>query len=484
MKILFTAAEVAPFAKVGGLADVAGSLPKFLKKLGNDIRVILPLYGSINQAKYNLEDVSNSEINIKFGHREFTVSLKQGKIPDSDVTVYFIVNNTYFGSHSEIYPDKAHERFEQERFLVFGLSTLELMKKIDFKPDIIHCNDWHTANIPVYLKTNYRNCEFYKNTSTVYSIHNLAYQGKFGFEILEFGNIIDNGVYGSEGLEYFDKINWMKGGIIYSDQVNTVSPTYAEEIQSPEYGEGLDGLLRSNNYKLTGILNGIDYDVWNPKTDPVLPQNYSVVDLSGKNKCKIELQKELGLKQNPVTPLIGLISRLVDQKGLDLIAGIAENIKNMDLQLAVLGTGQEKYELLFKDLTTTSDNIKAVIGFNGNLAKKIYAGCDMFLMPSRFEPCGLGQLIALKYGTIPIVRKTGGLADTVIDYNLDEKNGNGFVFEDYDSCVLFNAISRALNAYKNEQEWAHITNRAMRFDFSWEKSADKYVDLYKKALNK
>jgi len=483
VKILFTAAEAAPYAKVGGLADVAGSLPKFIKKSGNDIRVIMPLYGSIDQKKYNLQDVPNSEMDIQFGHRSLTVSLKQGKLPDSDVIIYFVVNNTYFGSHSEVYPSKAHERFEQERFIVFGMATLELMKRIHFKPDVIHCNDWHTANIPVYIKTNYRDCDFYRGTSTVYSIHNLAYQGRFGFEILEFANIIDNWVFGSEGLEYYGKLNWMKGGITYSDQINTVSHTYAKEIQTPQYGEGLDGLLLTNSHKLRGILNGIDYDEWNPKTDPVIPKNYSVIDLSGKAKCKSELQKELGLKQAPDTPLIGLISRLVDQKGLDLIAGIAHDLKSMKIQLAVLGTGQEKYEMMFKDLTAISGNIKAVIGFDSKLAKRIYAGCDMFLMPSRFEPCGLGQLIALKYGNIPIARKTGGLADTVIDYDMDNKNGNGFVFDAYDSYILYSAISRAVETYKNKKEWTHIINRAMQCDFSWEKSAKEYIDLYKKALN-
>lgn len=482
MNILFASAEVAPFAKVGGLGDVAGSLPKFIRKSGHDIRIIMPLYGCIDQKKYVLKDVLNSEINIQFGFRTHSFSLKQTKLPGSDVIVYFIVNNTYFSSHNEVYPRGAHTRFYHERFIVFGLAALELMKKIGFKPDIIHSNDWHAANIPVLLRTNYKNCEFYKNCKTVYTIHNLAYQGETGLEILEFANIIDDKVYGQDGVEFYGKLNWMKGAIVFSDQISTVSPTYAKEIQTHEYGEGLDFLLKSFNYKLTGILNGIDYSVWNPQTDKNIPEKYSIKNLSGKKICKKLLQEEFGLKADPDIPLIGLVTRLVDQKGLDLISAVAENLKDMNLQLVVLGTGQEKYENLFRNLTETSGNIKAIIEFMPDLANRIYAGSDMFLMPSRFEPCGLSQLISLKYGTIPIVRKTGGLADTIIDYDFDEENGNGFVFEDYDSYIFLNAITRALKVYKRKKDWNNLIHNAMSCDFSWKVSAGKYIELYQKAL--
>jgi len=482
LKILFAAAEVAPFAKIGGLGDVAGSLPKAISEAGHDIRVILPLYGCIDQKKYNLKNIFNSEINLNFGGKEVTVSLKEGKISDSDVIVYFIENNEYFGSHKEIYPKKTYARFDHERFIVFGLASLELAKKINFRSDIIHCNDWHAANIPVYLKTKIHNA-FYKDTAVVYSIHNLAYQGKYSKDILKFANLDINKLFRPDSLEFHDDINWMKGGIVYSDEINTVSENYAAEIQTPEYGEGLDGLLRANKYKLTGILNGIDYNVWNPETDPVIAANYSIKDLSGKNICKKALQNEFGLEQSE-KPVISIVSRLVDQKGLDLIFSVAEELKNMELQFIVLGTGEEKYERFFENLNKNSENIRSLIGFDAKLARKIYAGSDMFLMPSKFEPCGLGQLISLRYGTIPVVRKTGGLADTVIDYNGNKTSGNGFVFENYDSEHLINAIKRALEVFSNKEDRKKLIHNAMQNDFSWKKSADKYLSLYKKALQK
>lgn len=482
MKILFAAAEVAPFAKIGGLGDVAGSLPKAISKAGHDIRVILPLYGCIDQKKYNLENIFNSQISLDFGGKEVRASLKEGKIPDSDVIVYFVANDEYFGSHNEIYPKKTYAGFDHERFVVFSLASLELAKKINFRPDMVHCNDWHAAKIPVYLKTKI-NDAFYKDTAIVYSIHNLAYQGKYSKNILEFANLDADKIFNPEGLEFHNDVNWMKGGIVYSDQVNTVSEKYAEEIQTPEYGEGLDGLLRANKYKLTGILNGIDYNVWNPETDSVIAANYGIKDLSGKNICKKALQNEFNLEQSE-KPVMAIVSRLVDQKGLDLIFSIAEELKNMELQFIILGAGEEKYEKFFGDLNKKSENIRSIIGFDTKLARKIYAGSDMFLMPSRFEPCGLGQLISLRYGTIPVVRKTGGLADTVIDYNSDKTSGNGFVFENYDSDHLLKTIKRALEIFSNKEDRKKIIYNGMSSDFSWKKSADKYLNLYKKALQK
>jgi len=481
MKILFVAAEVAPFAKVGGLADVAGSLPKALSKLGNDIRVVLPCYGSINKQKYHLEDVFNTEIELNVGVKKVLVSLKQSRLPNSDVIVYFIDNNEYFGSHSEIYPQKKHAEFEQERFIVFGLATLKLMQKIGFKPDIIHCNDWHTANIPVQLKTKPEEFSYFSESAIIFSIHNLAYQGLFNKDILSFANLDVSALYNPEYLEFYGDINWMKGGIIFADRINTVSKKYAEEIQTKEYGEKLDGLLIANNNKLSGILNGLDTEEWNPKTDSAIPANYSQEDLTGKKVCKKALQKEFGLKQLLSVPLFGVVSRLVDQKGLDLLSAISQDLKDMNIQLVVLGTGQEKYEIMFKDLSIITSNIKAVIGFDTKLAKRIYASCDMFLMPSKFEPCGLGQMISLRYGTIPIVRNTGGLSDTIIDYNTNKKSGNGFVFEDYSADKLLDAITRAANAFKNKKTWNQLITRAMTFNVSWDKSAQEYLNLYKNA---
>jgi len=484
MKILFASAEVAPFAKVGGLGDVAGSLPKAIKELGEDIRVIMPLWGCIDKDKYSIKSVPDSKINLKFDEKSISLTLKQTILPDSGLTVYFVDNEEYFGSLNEVYPKNSDPKTEQERFIVFGLGALKLMEKISFRPNIIHCNDWHTANIPVYLKATKSSLNFYSYASVLFSVHNLAYQGICDKDILDFANINADRVFMPDGLEFYNNVNWMKGAIVYSDQINAVSKTYAQEIQTPDYGEGLDGIMELRNYKLTGILNGIDYNIWNPETDSFIASNYSTKDITGKKACKKALQKEFKLEQKHSTPLIGVVSRLVDQKGLDLIADIADDLSKSSLQLVILGTGEEKYEKIFEDFARNTDNIKAFIGYNNDLAHKIYAGCDMFLMPSRFEPCGLGQLIALKYGTVPIVRKTGGLADTVIDYSTDNKNGNGFVFEKYSSDELLNTINFAVKEFKNQQVWNNIINNAMSSRFSWQKSGIEYQNLYRNMLKR
>lgn len=484
MKILYTAAEAAPFAKVGGLADVAGSLPKALKKLnGNDVRVIIPAYGSINFEANHVENVPNASMIIKLGDKDVPVSLKKTVLPNSDVIVYLVDNDEYFRSHKEVYPSAKDARFEQERFLVFSKAVLELMKKIDFKPDVINCNDWHTASIPVFLKTIYKDCDFYKYTATVFTIHNLAYQGLYSPDILEFAGLDKDEVFVSDKLEHNNDVNWMKGGIIYSDEITTVSEKYSAEIQTPEFGEGLEELLKSQNNKLYGILNGLDYTQWNPQTDNIISENFSTMNLRGKVGCKKSLQKQYGLAQKIATvPLIGIISRLVDQKGFDLIAQIADELKTLNIQIVVLGQGQEKYEQLFENLNDNSENIRATIGFDANMAKRIYAGCDMFLMPSKFEPCGLGQMIALNFGTVPIVRATGGLSDTIIDLKDSVSHANGFVFEDYSAEELLDTIKRAAALFNNKSEWTRIIKNAMSSNFSWEKSANRYLLVYGKAV--
>ena len=482
MKVLFASVEAAPFAKVGGLGDVAGSLPKAIKELGHDIRIIMPLWGCIDTEKYDLQDVKASKISIKFGKRKIIVSLKKYKLPKSEVIVYFVENYEYFGSLDEVYPQKWIAKDEQERFLVFGIGALKLMEKINFQPDIIHANDWHTANIPVYLKGSKNHLEFFKNSSVLFSIHNLAYQGIYGKEILDFANIDSEKVFTSDGVEYSGDVNWMKGAINYSERINAVSKTYAEEIQTTEFGERLNNLLKLKNYKLSGILNGIDYDIWNPETDNFIQTNYSVKDLAGKKECKKTIQQKFKLEQNLDIPLIGMVSRLVDQKGLDLITDIADELKKINLQLIVLGSGEKKYEDIFKKLNKTTDNIKAFIGYDNDLAHKIYAGSDIFLMPSRFEPCGLSQLIALRYGSIPLVRKTGGLADTIIDYIQNNKNGNGFIFEKYESKKLLEVINTALKTFNNKDVWNQIVINAMNCKFSWQKSALEYQKIYETML--
>ncbi len=480
MNILFVSAEVYPFAKVGGLADVAGSLPSAIKELGHDIRVILPLYGGIDAKKYGLKDVKNSKITIKPADKEITVFLKEAKLPETDVIVYFIENQEYYGITEEIYPTDRKGFFEEERFVLMGYAALEAVKKLDFKPDVIHCNDWHSCNIPVLLKIKYKNDSFFEKTATVLTIHNAAYQGFFDKKILQFAGLDYKNKEIKDILGFDEGINWMKGGVISSDAVNTVSQKYASEMQTKEFGENLEGLFKKFSGKLSGILNGIDYGVWNPQTDKNIASGYSKNDLEGKKTCKADLQKECGFEVNPDIPVMGIVSRLVIQKGFELIFEIEKELKDLNIQLVVLGTGDEIYEKTLKKMQKSAKNIKVSIGFNSILAEKIYAGCDFFLMPSRFEPCGLGQMIALRYAAIPIVRATGGLADTIIDYNEDKDNSNGFVFEKFSSKEFLKTIRRSIKVFENKKEWQKLQLRAMDCDFSWKKSAQSYIELYEK----
>jgi len=455
MKILFCASEVVPFAKTGGLADVAGSLPLYLKKLKTDVRVCLPKYSSIK--------IDGTKA-------------KLGK----DIPVYFIENDNYFarpslyGTAQGDYPDNL------DRFSFFSKSVLELLKKENFKPDIIHCNDWQTALIPVYLKTIYKNDPFYSGIKTIFTIHNMAYQGTFSKdEYFKLG--LGWEYFNMEYLEFYGMINLMKGGLVFSDFITTVSPTYSKEIQTPEFGCKLEGVLSRRKDFLTGIINGIDYDEWNPMADKELVKKYSHLSSKDKVYNKISLQKECGLPVKPDTPLLGVVGRLAHQKGFDILAEKISEICEQDLQFVLLGTGDEVYHKIMQDIAKkypgkTSINIK----FDNTLAKKIYASSDMFLMPSRYEPCGLGQMISLRYGTIPIVRKTGGLADTIVEFDPKTKDGNGFIFEDYCSDELFNTIKRALGVYRNKKIWQVLVKHAMEYDFSWGNSAKEYIKLYKK----
>lgn len=481
MKILITSAEVAPFAKAGGLADVIGALPKELLNQGVDARIIMPLYGGISKEQYNLEHVSFSELDINLGDTTKPTSLWKGHLPGSDVIVYFVENDEYFGNYSEVYPQNQHYRFEQERYILFCKSVLQSIKRIDFHPDVIHCNDWHTALIPTYLKTTYQD-EFYSKISTLFSIHNLAYQGWYSPDILELAELPKE-LFNMEQLEFYGDVNWMKGGIYFADAINTVSEKYAQEIQTKEYGERLEGFLNLHKHKLEGILNGIDYDVWNPKTDNMLKKTFTPRSLKSKDKCKTNLQELFDLEANPNIPTIALISRLVDQKGMDLIAKLKKELGELPAQFIFLGTGTPKYEKLLRKLDEENSNIGTEIRFCINLSHNIYAGSDFFLMPSKFEPCGLGQLIAMKYGSLPIVRSTGGLADTV------EDEVTGFAFGKYSSKQLLEAIQKAINTYyekdnkgklKKSSTFIKMQKTAMNIDFSWGQSAQKYIKLYNK----
>ena len=481
MKILYAAFEVAPFTKVGGLADVMGSLPKFTEKDGAQIAIFTPLIGSIDKQKYKIKELENSRLTLHFGYAQYVFTLSMCKLPDTDINVFFIDNPKFFSCFNKVYPDGIDSWYEQERFITFSKAVLEYARLLNFKPDIIHCNDWHTAMIPVWLKSSYKDDEFYKNTKTVFSIHNLAYQGKYFPEILDFAGISRDEVYHQYGLEHYGNLIWMKGAINYSDKIIAVSPKYASEILTYDYGEGLDWALRNNQAKLKGILNGIDYDEYNPEKDKLIPFNYNINNLENKEKCKKEVLKDFWLEYKKERPLIAIISRLVEQKGLDLLKGVENELREINADIIVLGTGEKRYEDFLVWMSYNSPNVRARIEYRNDLSNKIYAGADMFLMPSRFEPCGLSQLIALRYGTIPIVRATGGLDDTICAY--PDNNADGFKFYNYNAHEMLNTINFAIETYKNKNVWKKLVKNAMMQNFTWEKSAQEYLKIYKSLLN-
>jgi len=478
LRVLFLSAEVVPFAKTGGLADVAGSLPKALHKLGVDVRVGMPRYGRIDRDKFGLV-TALEPFPVPMDDQTMEASLLQGVIGDS-VPVYFVENpKLYDRDGIYMYPDDA------ERFIFFCRAMLEGVRRLHWQPHVIHCHDWHTAIVPNWLKTIYRDDPFFKDTATVYTIHNLAYQGIFGYRVLEVAGIDEYGFIVHPDLPDLDNVVDMMGrGIYFADIINTVSETYAQEILTPEYGERLDPLLRDRRDRIFGILNGIDTEVNNPATDPYIAAHYDLHNLAGKAECKRALQHEAGLAEDPHIPLIGAISRLTDQKGFDLIAQIIDPLmQNAQFQFVLLGTGDQRYHDLFSRIHERyPDRMAVYLTFNAPLAQKIYAGTDMFLMPSRFEPCGLGQLLAMRYGSIPIVRATGGLADTVQDFDPRTGQGNGFSFRPYDGMALYGAILRALENYKYQDTWHRLMVKVMSADYSWDASARKYVDLYQRAL--
>ncbi|WP_317312187.1 glycogen synthase GlgA [Clostridium thermobutyricum] len=471
MKILFSATEAYPFIRTGGLGDVIGALSKELSKLGEDVRVIIPKYKGIK------EDLKNKinyikHIFVDVGWRHQYCGIEELKV--NNVQFYFIDNEYYFNRDNLYgYYDDA------ERFAFYDRAVLEILKAINWYPDIIHCNDWQCGMIPVLYKLEYRNKDEYPDIKFIYSIHNLLFQGNFGKEILEelFGYDLQQ--FNNGGLSFNDGISYMKGGINYSEKVLTVSYTYAEEIKTPEYGECMDELLRNKGGDLKGILNGIDYEEYNPLTDELIEKRYDINSIESKMENKLALQRELGLEENKNIPIISIVSRLTSQKGIDLIKEIIDCVLTKEVQFVVLGTGEWDYEEFFKGLEKRYPNKVATrIIFDNKLSHKIYAGSDMFLMPSKFEPCGLGQLIALRYGNVPIVRETGGLKDTIEAYNKFEFTGNGFSFYNYSSIELKNCIFEALEIYKRKDEWNNLVKTAMSCDNSWKKSALEYKRIY------
>lgn len=476
LKILFAVSEAVPFAKTGGLADVAGALPKALFNLGCEVKAVMPKYKIIDDKKYNLKKVADLPGG---GVLKYTV------LQNSAIGFYFIENDAYF-NRNELYSTKGGDYPDNaERFIYFNKSVLEMLKIIEFKPDCIHCNDWQTGLIPVYLKLLREKDGFYKNIGLLLTIHNMAYQGIFPKETMDLSGLPWD-LFTMDKLEYWDHLNFMKAGLVYADVINTVSETYSKEIQSSsEFGMGLEGVLENRGNDVYGIINGVDYDEWSPVSDKEIPINYDLISI-GK---KIELKKTLLIKSDMPfdtdVAAIGMISRLADQKGFDILAGIIEELVNLKLQLVILGTGDAAYHNLLEKLEEKYPHKVSInLKFDNKLAHLIYAGSDLFLMPSRYEPCGLGQLISFKYGTVPIVRATGGLADTVKNYNPKTGTGNGFVFSEYSSKLLLATVKNAIEIFKNKRIWAKLIINGMNMDFSWNTSAKKYVDLYQKAIIK
>lgn len=465
-----------PFAKTGGLADVSASLAKMFGQLGHNSIAIIPAYHGVFDNGISVEH-TGIQFEIKLGSASEKINILRSKAIPGIIT--YLVDHHFFrdreglyGTDSGDYGDNAH------RFILFAKASLELIKKLNLSPEVIHCHDWQSGLVPIYLKNGFGGSSAFINTKTVFTIHNLAFQGLFPPETMIAAGLPWS-LFHIDGLEFYGKMSFLKGGLVFSDHITTVSPNYAREILTPEYGCGLHGLLDVLKYKLTGIINGIDYTEWDPQSDPFLTANYNSSNFKGKQDAKKTVCKKFDLGYEPEKPLIGMVSRLAAQKGVDLMAEIMPAIFKMPLDLVILGTGDISYhELLASKQKQFPDNFGLRLAFDNELAHLIYAGSDMFLMPSRYEPCGLGQLIALRYGAIPIVRNTGGLADTVIDHNSGRTDPNGFVFNDYSAAALHGAVLRAYNLYQNRSSWDFLTAQAMACDFSWESSAGKYVDLF------
>jgi starch synthase len=483
MKICFVSSECDPFVKTGGLADVSGALPLAIDRLGCEVKLFLPFYDLIDTVKFNITLVKNiRDIEVKIGEKSVIFNLYTCKLQNTTVDVYFVDCPEYF-HRKKVYTNDADE---DERFILFQQAVLISLKYLNWSPDIIHCNDWQTGLIPAFLKKNYSQDKLLKNTVTVFSIHNIAYQGLFSKSSFLNTNFTEEDIKPMGPFELNNLFCFIKAGISYAEIISTVSPTYAKEIQTPEFGAGLEGVLAGRRDDLYGIINGIDTETWNPELDKLIPYNYSFSkNFENKLKNKRELLKKVGLKFGEKVPLFGIVSRFAWQKGFELLEPIIDNLLSKDIQIIVLGEGEKKYEEFFKNIVKKyPEKFVAFIEYNNELAHQITASSDIFLMPSRYEPCGLNQMYSLKYGTVPIVRRTGGLADTVRDVDEIGETGNGFTFKDFDSKQFFNAIERALIHFENKEKWRKIIKIGMNEDFSWNCSAKKYMEIYKIALEK
>ncbi|MGC8928186.1 MAG: glycogen synthase GlgA [Myxococcota bacterium] len=485
MKIAFITPEVVPFSKTGGLADVSGALPIELAQEGNDIIVYSPLYKTVDIRKYNIVPIKRS-IFVPIAGRMESVDVYENLDyrPNPGIRFLFLHCEKYFkrdnlyGEGNKDYPDN------HERFGLFSRSVFEVLKSLNFAPDIIHCNDWQTGIVPVFLKCIYSQDSFFSGAKSLITIHNMAYQGIFDANTMDI-LMLPWSLFNYRQLEYYGKLNFLKAGLVFADAITTVSKKYAEEIKTPEYGCGLEGVLQERNADLYGILNGVDYSVWDPSLDTLLPKRYSRKDLSGKVECKKTLLNMMGLKYEENRAVIGIISRLADQKGFDLLFELRDRLLNLGAKFVILGTGDKKYHDHFTELKKRyPDTIGLLLGFDNTLAHLIEAGSDFFLMPSRYEPCGLNQMYSLRYGTFPIVRGVGGLDDTIIDLDADRERGNGFKFYEYSADELLKTIERALRFYREERDIEKYIRRIMEFDFSWTVSAKKYIALYEKLLGR
>ena len=489
MRILMAAAEVAPFARVGGLSDVVGALSKAASELGHEVSVFLPKYRTVDAESYGFSRLdAPGALAVSMGERDETVEIWRGLMPGcDDVTVYLVGHDGYFDREGIYVDPETRQGYpdEVERYALFSRAILEAAVTLELSPDVLHLNDHHTAMAAVYLRKLYGDTPGIGSAGVIFSIHNLGYLGQFGSGLLPSLGFPESLCVPGSPFEYNGAVSTLKLGIEFADYVNTVSERYAEEISSlPEFGLGLEGVLaeKRDNGRLLGILNGVDYSVWDPSVDTLIPARYSALDMDGKEVCKGELLERSGLPRDGDVPVIGMVSRLADQKGFDLLRGKADAILNTGAALVILGTGQEEYHEFLSGLADRHpERVAAHLTFNNELAHLIEAGSDMFLMPSRYEPCGLNQMYSLRYGTVPIVRATGGLADTVLDFDPSTGTGTGFVFEEYEAAAMLEAVERAVAAYGDGEVWKGLVRRGMSLDYSWEASAGKYVELYGRA---
>ena len=478
LKILFLSPEVVPFAKSGGLADVAGSLPKALKRLGVDIRIAMPYYRIIRESGFESRLIIK-DLEVPLGRESLKTDIFKSSLGNT-IPVYLIKREDMY-DRPNLYGDSGSDYYDNlERFSFFSHSALRVALDIGFSPDIIHCHDWQTGIIPALLKGPYSGINGLSGTATIFTIHNMGYQGIFKKEKLPMTGLPERDFYHPGGLEYWGNISLLKAGIVYSDAITTVSPTYAKEIQTPEFGMGMEGILLQRSKSLHGILNGIDYNDWNPAKDNNISNRYSIRAMAGKSQCKRDLISEMGLDSSLIeSPLLGIISRLDAQKGLDILLEILDELMGLNIGLVVLGSGDESVqEKIKKAAHRHKRRIGIETGFNNPLAHRIMAGSDIFLIPSMYEPCGLTQMYALKYGTVPVVRKTGGLNDTIESFDEKTGTGNGFKFGAYEAYALLKEIKRAVRIYQDKKVWKKIMAKGMAADYSWKKSAKAYMELY------